>query len=172
MARPAPPAPYSGGMTAEPRWLSADELQTWMSLTFMLSMLPGELGDQLQSDSGLSFTEYYVLAGLSDAPDRSMRMSKLALFANAELSRLSHMVSRLEKRGFVRRQPDPSDGRFTQAILTAAGMEHLRLAAPGHVARVRELVFDALSAEEVEQLHRITEKVNARLAPQECPPGR
>lgn len=155
-------------MSDDPRWLSTPELSTWMSLTYMLSMLPASLGDQLQRDCDLSFTEYYVLAGLSDAPERRMRMSQLALFANAELSRLSHMVSRMEKRGFVRRQPDPDDGRYTQAILTDVGLEHLRVAAPGHVARVRELVFDALSPAEVATLHTITEKINQRINPDAC----
>ncbi len=139
-----------------------------MSLTVMLALLPGELGEQLQRDAQLSFTEYYVLAGLSDAPERTMRMSRLALFANAELSRLSHMVSRLEKRGLVRREPDPTDGRYTNAILTDAGMAHMVEVAPGHVARVRELVFDALTPAEVAQLFAITEKVNRRINPDEC----
>lgn len=142
-----------------------------MSLTYTLSMLPGALGAQLQSDSGLSFTEYYVLAGLSDAPEQTMRMSRLALFANAELSRLSHMVTRLEKRGFVRRQPDPADGRFTQAVLTADGLAHLAEAAPAHVACVRTLVFDCLDPTEVDQLLSITRKINARVNP-ECPERR
>lgn len=155
-------------MSEDPRWLSAPELSTWMSLTYMLSMLPASLGEQLQTDSDLSFTEYYVLAGLSDAPEQRMRMSQLALFANAELSRLSHMVSRMEKRGFVRRQSDPDDGRFTQAILTEVGFAHLRVAAPGHVARVRELVFDALTPADVSALHAITEKINQRLNPDAC----
>lgn len=155
-------------MPPDPRWLSPDELRAWMSLTATLSMLPGALGEQLQRDSDLSFIEYYVLAGLSDAPGRSMRMSRLALFANAELSRLSHMVSRLERRGLVRREPDPTDGRYTNAILTDAGMAHLVEAAPGHVARVRELVFDALSAAEVAQLFALTETINKRVNPDEC----
>lgn len=140
-----------------------------MSLTHTMSILPAALGDQLQRDSSLSFTEYYVLAGLSDAPDRSMRMSKLALFANAELSRLSHMVSRLEKRGLVRRQPDPDDGRFTQAVLTDEGFEHLAAAAPAHVGRVRELLFDALTPDEVAALGTITAKINDQLNPDDCP---
>ncbi|MFT4288321.1 MarR family winged helix-turn-helix transcriptional regulator [Nocardioides sp.] len=152
----------------EPHWLTPPELEAWMSLTLMLSALPGELGQQLQSDSGLSFVEYYVLAGLSDAPERTMRMSQLAVFANAELSRLSHMMTRLEKRGFVRREPDPSDGRFTNAILTDEGFAHLAQAAPAHVARVRELVFDALGPAEVEQLLTITRKVNDRIRPEGC----
>jgi len=152
----------------EPRWLTPPELEAWMSLTLMLSTLPGALGQQLQDDSELSFVEYYVLAGLSDAPDRTMRMSQLAVFANAELSRLSHMMTRLEKRGFVRREPDPTDGRFTNAILTDQGFAHLEQAAPAHVARVRELVFDALTPAEVEQLKAITQKINDRIRPEGC----
>jgi DNA-binding MarR family transcriptional regulator len=110
----------------------------------MLARLPTALEVQLQRDAQLSYVEYYVLAGLSDQPERTMRMSRLAVLANAELSRLSHLINRLEKRDFVRREPDPSDGRYTNAVLTDAGYAHLVAAAPGHVARVRELVVDAL----------------------------
>lgn len=151
--------------TSEPRWLSPEELEAWMSLTLMLSTLPGELGQQLQRDADLSFVEYYVLAGLSASPDRTMRMSRLAVFANAELSRLSHMMTRLEKRGLVRREPDPTDGRFTNAILTDEGFKHLEAVAPAHVARVRELVFDALTPVEVGQLRTIAEKINNQVKP-------
>jgi DNA-binding MarR family transcriptional regulator len=98
-----------------------------------------------------------------------MRMSRLALFANAELSRLSHMVKRLEKRGFVRREPDPTDGRYTNAILTDAGLAHMVEHAPAHVARVRELVFDALSLEQQAQLKEIVAAINKRAeATPEC----
>jgi DNA-binding MarR family transcriptional regulator len=110
--------------------------------------LPAILGEQLQRDSGLSFVEYYVLAGLSDQPDHTIRMSNLAALANSELSRLSHLVRRLEGRGLVRREPDPSDGRFTHAILTPEGFAHLKEAAPGHVAQVRDAVFDVLGPEQ------------------------
>lgn len=110
----------------------------------LLARLPTELGQQLQCDSNLSFVEYYVLAGLSDQPDHTMRMSPLAALANAELSRLSHLIGRLEKRGLVRREPDPTDGRFTNAILTEEGLAALVDAAPAHVATVRRLVFDPL----------------------------
>lgn len=156
---------------SEPQWLSAEQLASWRAFMVMLSALPGALGQQLQRDSALSFTEYYVLAGLSDAPGRAMRMSRLAVFANAELSRLSHMVSRLEKRGFVTRQPDPADGRFTNAVLTDAGFAHLAEAAPGHVALVRELVIDALTPEQLRALRDISTTVTARLDPS-CLPDR
>jgi DNA-binding MarR family transcriptional regulator len=130
--------------TPQPRWLTPSQLDAWKSLALMFARLPTALEAQLQCDAQLSYVEYYVLAGLSDQPGRAMRMSQLAILTNAELSRMSHLVSRLEKRGFIRREPDPCDGRYTNAILTDAGYAHLVAAAPGHVARVRELVIDAL----------------------------
>jgi DNA-binding MarR family transcriptional regulator len=146
-----------------PRWLSPAELQAWRSFTLMLYRLPTALETQLQCEARLSFVEYYVLASLSDQPGRRMRMSSLAVLANSELSRLSHLVSRLEKRGFVRREPDPTNGRYTQAILTDAGYAHLVEAAPGHVARVHDLVFDVLDPAELDALHAISEKIIARI---------
>ena len=127
-----------------PRWLTPEQLEAWKALTLLLARLPTALEAQLQRDSQLSYVEYYVLAGLSDQPGRTMHMSRLAVLANAELSRLSHLLRRLEKRGFVRREPDPADRRYTNAILTDAGQAHLDTAAPGHVARVRDLVVDVL----------------------------
>ncbi|RNM12052.1 MarR family transcriptional regulator [Nocardioides pocheonensis] len=126
------------------RWLTPDELETWRALHEMVVRLPAALGSQLQNDSGLSFIEYYVLAALSDQTDHTLRLSQLAALANSELSRLSHLITRMEKRGFVRRAPDPSDGRFNIATLTPSGLNHLVEAAPGHVAEVRRLIFDAL----------------------------
>src|ERR1700681_3520121 len=104
-----------------PRWLTAAQLEAWRALTLMLARLPTALEVQLQRDSQLSYVEYYALAGLSEQPNRTMRMSELAVLTNAELSRLSHLISRLEKRGFVRREPDPTDRRCTNAVLTDAG---------------------------------------------------
>ena len=149
---------------AEPRWLSPEELETWRSLHLVLTTLPNALGNQLQSDAGLSFLEYYVIAALSEQPDRTMRLSLLALLANAELSRLSHLVGRLEKRGLLRREPDPSDGRFTNAVLTDVGLALVKEAAPGHVGRVRELVFDVLTEAEQRTLRRAAQKILAGLA--------
>jgi len=123
--------------------------------------LPAALEWQLQRDSQLSLTEYHVLGILADQPRRCMRMSELAVAAYLELSRLSHMVSRLEKRGFVRREPDPGNGRYTHAILTDAGYAYLEGAAPGHVRRVRELFIDALGTEELQTLRRYCDTVVA-----------
>ncbi|WP_062439106.1 MarR family winged helix-turn-helix transcriptional regulator [Herbidospora daliensis] len=141
------------------RWLSSGELAAWRSFSLMLARLPAALEDQLQRDGGLNFVEYHVLAGLSDAPDRTMRMSGLAVLVNSELSRLSHLMRRLEKRGFVRREPDPCDGRYTNAILTDEGFAHLVKLAPGHVAKVREFVIDVLDRHRLAALHACSEDI-------------
>ncbi|MGY4979202.1 MarR family winged helix-turn-helix transcriptional regulator [Streptomyces sp. 900105755] len=147
----------------QPRWLTPAERETWQQLGMMLHRLPAALGAQLQQDADLSYIEYYVLAGLSDQPEHRMRMSDLAVLANSEQSRLSHMISRLERRGFVRREPDPTNGRYTQAILTDAGHTHLVEAAPGHVARVRDLVFDVLDSAELDNLRTAAKKISERI---------
>ena len=145
--------------STEPRWLTPDEMQTWRTLHLALATLPADLGRQLQCDSNLSFIEYYVLASLSDQPDHSMRLSELAILANSELSRLSHLAARLEKRGLVRREADPTDGRFTRAILTSKGHKELIKAAPGHVTNVRHLIFDALSTADQHALRNALMKI-------------
>ncbi|MFD6288371.1 MarR family winged helix-turn-helix transcriptional regulator [Streptomyces sp. NPDC060205] len=154
----------SGGPSGSgPRWLSGEQLAAWRGLMKLLHALPAALESQLQQDSKLSFIEYYVLAHLSDQPERRMRMSELAALAHTELSRLSHMIGRLEKRDFVRREPDPRNGRYTQAILTETGYAYLAEAAPGHVDRVLSLFVDAVTPEELRTLHQITHKVLARV---------
>ncbi|MEV6417232.1 MarR family transcriptional regulator [Kribbella sp. NPDC051718] len=147
------------------RWLAPDELAAWMSLAALMFKLPGALDYQLQRDSGLTHFEYLVMAGLSESPDRSRRMSELAGFANGSLSRLSHVVKRLEKRGFVVRRPDVEDGRITVAELTDAGWEQVVAAAPGHVAAVREYVIDALTPEQLAQLKEIGDAIHRKVDP-------
>jgi DNA-binding MarR family transcriptional regulator len=146
-----------------PKWLTPAQLEAWQALTLMLARLPTALEAQLQRDSQLSFVEYYALAGLSEQPDRTMRMSELAVLTNAELSRLSHLITRLQKRGYVRREPDPDDGRYTNAVLTDTGYDLVVAAAPGHVAAVRELVIDALDDSALEALQNSVERINARI---------
>ena len=104
-----------------------------------------------------------VLACLSDAPDRSMRMSELARVTATSQSRLSHSVAALEQRGWVQRRPCPHDGRGQVATLTDAGVQVLVDTAPGHVAKVRSLVFDPLGPGELEQLSTVTARLAARL---------
>ena len=158
-------------MAGEAKWLEQDELASWLSLAALLFKLPGVLDFQLQRDSGLSHFEYLVLAGLSESPGRSRRMSELAGFANGSLSRLSHVVKRLEHRGFVERHPAEDDGRITVATITDAGFEMVVAAAPGHVTAVREYVIDALTPEQVDQLTGIADAILTRLHPDKPLPG-
>jgi DNA-binding MarR family transcriptional regulator len=149
----------------EPRvkWLSAAEVDSWLSVVRLMTWLPWSIDQQLQRDSNLRMVEYQVLAMLSDRPRRTMRMSSLAEVTNASLSRLSHLVERLERRGLVRREPDPTDGRFTNAILTDEGFQTLAEAAPGHVAHVRSLVVDVLSPEQLRRLGRDADRIMSRI---------
>jgi DNA-binding MarR family transcriptional regulator len=152
-------------MTDGVRWLEQDELAAWMSLAALIFKLPGVLDYQLQRDSGLTHFEYLVLAGLSESPGRCRRMSDLALFANGSLSRLSHVVKRLENRGFVERRPADDDGRITVATITDTGYETLVAAAPGHVATVREYVVDALTPDQIAQLKTIADQILTKIDP-------
>ncbi len=152
-----------GDPAAEDLWLDPDQLSAWLSLVRMFVLLPAAIDSQLQRDSRLGMIEYQVLAMLSEAPARTMRMSELAAQTNASLSRLSHLVSRLQERGFVRREPDRADGRFTNAILTGEGQAALADAAPAHVAFVRQLVIDELSAEGLRRLGQDADRIVARI---------
>jgi DNA-binding MarR family transcriptional regulator len=147
----------------KPHWLSADELDAWRAIARLLGRLPTALERQLQRDAQLSYLEYHVLAGLADQPNRSMRMCQLAAMVDAELSRMSHLIRRLEQRGFVRREVDATDRRSTLAILTEAGHAHLVAAAPSHVNRVRELVIDALTPEELLTFKDLSNRVIGRI---------
>ncbi|MFJ6825523.1 MarR family winged helix-turn-helix transcriptional regulator [Streptomyces niveus] len=137
-------------------WLSATELESWVPLSGMLLGLVSALDAQLQSDAKVSFFGYLVLAGLSEAPGRTLPMSDLSVLAHGSLSRLSHAVSTLEKRGWVRRSPSPGNGRVTVATLTDAGYDKLVATAPGHVEAVRRLVLDPIDADQLRALGQIS----------------
>jgi DNA-binding MarR family transcriptional regulator len=146
-------------MSSDPQWLSSTEQDTWLSLVAVLFRLPGMLDTQLQRDAGLSHFEYLVLAVLSETPSRTLRMSDLAVLVNGSLSRLSHVVQRLEKRGWVRRAPCPSDGRYTEARLTETGYNKVVDSGPGYVRVVRALVIDALTPAQHAQLSGISGEI-------------
>jgi DNA-binding MarR family transcriptional regulator len=156
----------SGSVSAEQEtvnWLTAEELTSWLSLVRLMSWLPWSIDQQLRRDSKLAMVDYQVLAMLSSGPDRTRRMSSLAEWANVSMSHLSRIVSRLEHRGLVRREPDPTDGRFTNAILTDQGFQTVADAAPGHVAHVRSLVIDVLSPEQLRRLGRDADRIVSRI---------
>lgn len=139
--------------------LSPDDLETWSSLATLLEWLPAALDAQLQRDAALTHFEYGILYALSRAEDGRLRMSTLAGYAHSSLSRLSRAATRLESRGFLRRETDPADGRYTLAILTDAGAEVRRAAGPGHVDLVRRAVLDRLTAAQQKHLRTITARI-------------
>lgn len=149
----------------EVRWLSPDEHDAWMSLSWLMIRLPGEIDAQLQRDSGITFFEYVVLGSLSMSPGRRMTMTALAEYANGSLSRLSNVAKRLEQRGLLVREPAADNGRVTEAVLTDAGMAVVEQAAPGHVGTVRRYVFDALSADQVAELRDIGRQIAVQVDP-------
>ncbi|MGD9985619.1 MarR family winged helix-turn-helix transcriptional regulator [Pseudonocardia sp.] len=148
---------------ATPRWLTDAEQQAWIAVAQLVLQLPGALDAQLQRDSGVNLFEYLTLSRLSMAPDRLLRMSALAELTGGSLSRLSNVVKRLEQRGFVRREPDPADGRYTNAILTTEGWDKVVAAAPGHVEAVRHLVLDPLGPAQIAALGEIGEQLRAHV---------
>ncbi|MER7181188.1 MarR family transcriptional regulator [Streptomyces hyaluromycini] len=149
--------------TAGPRWLDADQQQQWYAFAYVLTQLPAALEARMQRDAGIAQFDYVVMSSLSMAPDRTLRMSDLAQYAGSTLSRLSNVVIRLEKRGWMRRHPDPADGRATLATLTDDGMDKVVAAAPGHVDAVRQLIFDPLTKAQQRQLGAISQRMLAAL---------
>ncbi|MCW2529848.1 MAG: MarR family transcriptional regulator [Pseudonocardiales bacterium] len=147
------------------KWLNHEELAAWVRVVAVLELLPGVLDSQMRRDADLTHFDYFVLAMLSEAPKRTLRMTELAAQTNATLPRLSHVVRRLEDRDLVERLPCPEDARATNAHLTPTGWAAVRRAAPGHVATVRDHVIDALTAEQVRQLTGIAEAILTRLDP-------
>lgn len=150
----------------EPRWLSDEQQCAWRKFAALMTVVPAKLDAQLQRDSGLTHFGYWVLAMLSEAPDRALRMSDLAGRANASPSRVSHVVARLEQQGWVRRQRASGDGRGNVAELTGAGHQKVVSAAPGHVEKVRDLVFDGLTDDQVRGLDEVCTAVLAHLDPE------
>jgi DNA-binding MarR family transcriptional regulator len=152
-------------VTVDTPWLDRRQLRAWIRLRGVLELLPGVLDAQLRRDADVTEFEYYVLAMLSEAPGRTLRMTELARQTNATLPRLSHVVTRLEVRGLVERSPCPEDRRATNARLTASGWTKVQQAAPGHVATVRQYVVDVLTDAQVEQLADIGDAILAGLDP-------
>jgi DNA-binding MarR family transcriptional regulator len=150
----------------ETQWLDETERAAWLRLVAVVELLPGLLDSRLRADAGLTHFEYFVLAMLSESPERTLRMTSLAQRTNATLPRLSHVVRRLEVRGLVERVPCPQDGRATNARLTSPGWEAVVAAAPGHVETVRRHVLDPLTREQLGQLRLIGDALLSRLDPE------
>jgi DNA-binding MarR family transcriptional regulator len=154
---------YHQGVS-ETRWLDPDEQRTWRAFLTATQMLFDTLDRELQRDAGIPVSYYEILVRMSEAPERALRMSELADRSLSSRSRISHAVTRLEERGWVRREPCRSDCRGLLAVLTAEGFAALEAAAPGHVQGVRTHLFDQLTPSQVAQLRAISEAVIAHLA--------
>ncbi|MFF8973124.1 MarR family winged helix-turn-helix transcriptional regulator [Streptomyces sp. NPDC014995] len=152
----------------EPLWLTAEEQRIWRSYLHATYLLEDHMDRQLQRDAGMPHVYYGLLVKLADAPHRRLRMTELAMHAKITRSRLSHAIARLEKNGWVRREDCPSDKRGQFAVLTDQGMEVLKSAAPGHVAAVRNALFDRLTPEQQKSLGEIMEIVAEGLQPNEA----
>ena len=149
---------------ADTRWLSEDEQQTWRSFITASRLFWDRVERQLQQCAGIPHAYYEILVRLSEAPERTLRMSQLASTSLSSRSRLSHAVARMEEAGWIRRLPFPDDRRGALAQLTDEGMARLEAAAPGHVEEVRSLLFDPLSAEQLHALRAISDTLAARLS--------
>ena len=149
---------------ADTRWLDDEEQRTWRSFVAASRLFWDRVERQLQQCAGIPHAYYEILVRLSEAPDRTLRMSELASTSLSSRSRLSHAVARMEESGWIRRLPFAGDRRGALAQLTDEGMARLAAAAPSHVQEVRSLLFDALTPEQVGQLREISDALTARLA--------
>jgi DNA-binding MarR family transcriptional regulator len=156
------PARRAAGAT---RWLDADEQKAWRAWLYSSMLLQDQLDRELTHETGISHAYYEILVQLSEAPGRALRMSQLAERSLSSRSRLSHAVSRLEERGWVRRQVCEEDGRGQLAVLTDDGFAALEAAAPTHVEGVRRHLFDQLSPEQVAAMRDIGETLLRHLGP-------
>ncbi|WP_342023598.1 MarR family transcriptional regulator [Arthrobacter citreus] len=148
-----------------PRWLTPEERRAWLALYAVATRLTPTLDADLFKRARITLFDYHVLAMTSEEPGRALPMSELAARSNASLSRLSHVVKKLEGRGWMERTPSPDDARVTMAALTDEGMAALEGLAPDHVRTVRELVFDGLDDRDVEDLERVGRRILARIEP-------
>lgn len=148
---------------AQTRWLDEAQQRAWRSYVRMHGRLSAQLNRQLLADSDLSLADFEVLVQLTDVPERRLRTGQLARELQWEKSRLSHHLARMAGRGLITREECRDDGRGTFVVLTAAGAAAIEAAAPGHVATVRELLFDGLTDEQVATLGAVADHVLARL---------
>ena len=161
---------YHGAMAdeskSEPRWLNAAEMKAWRRYIIASRRLLEALDDDLAAHD-ISMSDYEVLAQLSEAPERRMRMSELADVAMISRSRLSHRIKVMEKAGWVKREACPIDKRGYFAVMTPKGWKAIVAAAPDHVASVRDRFLDALDKSDQKVLAEIFERVAMRIKHEE-----
>ncbi len=146
---------------SEDPWLTDEEQLVWREFLRVWGQLSGRIERDLQQAAKMPHAYYLILAMLSEAPRRSLRMNQLAEEVRASQSRVSHAVARLEEAGWVRRMPAPGDRRGAIAELTDAGFERLVEVAPSHAETVRSIMFDPLSPEQLASFRDICETILA-----------
>ena len=145
------------------RWLTHDEQVHWRSWLTAITLVPDQLGRELQSKFGITLADYDILVRLSESPERCLRMSDLARKTLVSRSRLTHQIDRLERAGLVTRRVCDEDARGLLAVMTDAGWDLLRTAAPEHVESVRKHLLDVLTPEEFAALGTASAKLVAAL---------
>ena len=145
------------------RWLSPEEKRAWNAFHSSYALLHQRMDQQLKRDAGLSHLQYEILARLSGAPGRELRMAELACAVSNSKSGLTYQIDRLERAGLVRRRACESDVRAVYAVLTDEGAALLERAAPGHVALVRELLIDVLTPAQLSALADGLGEANRRM---------
>ncbi|MEX0832180.1 MAG: MarR family winged helix-turn-helix transcriptional regulator [Nitriliruptoraceae bacterium] len=151
-------------MTSPVEWLNEREERAWRAFTRLRAQLSAQISRDLARRSGISESEYGVLVHLSESPDQQLRSFELCDALQWERSRLSHQLTRMERRGYVARQECPSDARGSFVVLTDEGRAAIEAAAPGHVADVRQHFIDALTDDQLDALAEIAETVIDRLS--------
>ena len=146
-------------MPTPPSRATAEQRTSWIRFAGVAQGIPAELNSRLLAQSGLTQFEYLVLNHLVLSDGGCLPMTRLALLLASSLSRLSHVVARLEKGGYVSRSKSPDDGRVAIAALTEHGGELFRAAAPGYFAAVRELFFNRLDPTDLSDLDRVMRKL-------------
>jgi DNA-binding MarR family transcriptional regulator len=152
---------------AKTRWLDAREAHLWQSYRDVHRQLVSALEGRLIRNSGLSGAEYALLHPLSASESGVLRTRDLGQLVGWERSRLSHQVSRMEKRGLVVREECASDARGSMVRLTPAGRSAIEAAAPDHVEAVRSYFLDKLSRDEQEVLVKLLDRILADLPSQD-----
>lgn len=145
-------------MTPTPRWLDETELQDWMQIRRLLTVLPARLARDL-TPTQLSAADYEVLSTLSEREDHAWGLRDFAAKMQWSRSRLSHHAARMESRGLITRSPDPDDARGSIYHLTPLGLRTLQEAAPTHVTSVRERFLDHLTRDELATLGDISRRI-------------
>ena len=149
------------------RWLDSDELRAWLRLAGVMLKLAPALDSQLQRDSDMTHFEFMVLSTLQQAKGAALRTTDLAAAVNSTMPRLSRVIGKLAERGLVERRSTEGDARVKIVHLTTAGRRELVRAVPRHIARVKELVIDRLTSDELEGVTAALEPLVERLDPQQ-----